>query len=326
LVPAVSAETATVVDCGSGSTRAVSFKELAGGLSWKKTPWRGDALAVALQDELRLEALLCLLAEQIPAGPVLVGATAGVRQALHDGTLTPAQLTTFQKRLDNRLGSRATFALLSAEQEARSEWKAAQHVLGKARCAGMLSGGGMSCQLVVDAEPKKDATTFSLCNGVLAPGGLVDRAGPQALPVHQLLQGLQDVEAATVSQLQAMPFEGNLCGTFALVEWVGFYVGGQSTDRDMALGLGFDKYLTRAQVLQALNQRLETLKGNSEEVSRRETVALVYGTVIREILLRAFSEEASFLCLQGVHWATGHFLLSRDSEQKHRQPFQTLGL
>mmetsp|Transcript_26538 Transcript_26538/g.47964 ORF Transcript_26538/g.47964 Transcript_26538/m.47964 type:complete len:419 (+) Transcript_26538:63-1319(+) len=314
-VPAAVAS-ATVVDCGSGSTRAISFQDDFTGLSWEKSVWRGEALAAAMQDELRLEALLCVLAEQIPVGPVLVGATAGVRQALDNGTITCSQLTTFRERLLSRLGSRATFAVLSAEQEARSEWEAAQHVLSKQSakpCDGMLSGGGMSCQLVVkDADPSKVARTFSLCNGVLAPGGLVDYAGRQELHAKDLLQGLKDVEVQTVRQLQSMP--KGLRGTFTLVEWVGFYVGGSTTERDMALGLGFYKCLTRAEVLQALNQRLVELKAVAsagEAVSRRETVTLVYGTVIREILLRAFSEEASFVCLQGVHWATGHYLLCR---------------
>lgn len=45
----------------------------------------GDPLAVALGDDLKLESLLSLLKRELPSsGRVLLGATAGVRQAMQD--------------------------------------------------------------------------------------------------------------------------------------------------------------------------------------------------------------------------------------------------
>ena len=47
----------------------------------------GDPLAVALGDDLKLESLLRLLENELPkTGRVLLGATAGVRQAMQDNT------------------------------------------------------------------------------------------------------------------------------------------------------------------------------------------------------------------------------------------------
>ena len=44
-------------------------------------------MAIALQDDQKLQSLLDLLCKELPPrGQVLLGATAGVRQALQDGT------------------------------------------------------------------------------------------------------------------------------------------------------------------------------------------------------------------------------------------------
>ena len=85
LRPLLLREPVTLVDCGSGSTRALFFTD--DGRSHvraSKSHWRGDPLAVALRDDLRLESLLRLLKQELPSGPVILGATAGVRQALQE--------------------------------------------------------------------------------------------------------------------------------------------------------------------------------------------------------------------------------------------------
>jgi len=317
----------TVVDCGSGSTRAICFTEdaeLPGVasspvVSREKSSWRGDALAFALQDEVRMQGLVGLLAEQLPEGPVLVGATAGVRHALDQGAVAPPQLESFACRLKACLGSRASFTVLSGEEEARAEWEAVRHELGAVaarKCAGMLSGGGMSCQLA-SQDASQDPWTpelrfFSFRNQVLSPGGLVDQAAQGTLRPPGLLDGLADFEVEMAARLKELP--KGLSGCFALIEWVGLYVGGESTERDRVMGLGYERLLGRQQILEAMDSHLEALRRglvSEAPVPRSVAVGLVYGSVLRALLLGVFAEDATFRCLRGVNWATGHYLLER---------------
>eukprot|EP00913_Durusdinium_trenchii_P033209 g31089.t1 len=158
LVPFADAEPSTLVDCGSGSTRALSFKDDGKShVSWEKSAWRGEPLAIALQDDQKLQSLLDLLCKELPPrGQV------------------------FQHALGGRFGSRARFMVLSGEEEARAEWEALQHALDYAPDLdrdlfdGMLSGGGMSCQLAWRGRVTPEL--FSFRNGVLQPGAPTQKA------------------------------------------------------------------------------------------------------------------------------------------------------
>lgn len=317
----------SVVDCGSGSTRAIHFSDLCSAeecgpilMSRCKSEWRGDALASALQDEAKTEALLELLAEKIPEGPVLVGATAGVRYALEMGLVEQPQLENFGARLRGGLGSRARFAVLSGQDEARAEWEATRYELSirdglvdpvPASCMGMLSGGGMSCQLVLkDKHSEAPEALLSFWNRVLEPGGLVESAAQGNLAVEELIAELHAHEALASDAVRNVQKQHE--GTFALVEWVGLYVGGTRTKRDIAMGLGYEKNLGQPEVLEALDRHLKEMihECGQGPVPRPNAVALVYGTVIRTIISQVFGEGVNFYCLEGVGWATGHYLLS----------------
>lgn len=311
----------TVVDCGSGSTRAISFTD--DGvlpLSWEKSSWRGDALVSALKHELHTKALICLIAKNIPTGPVLLGATAGIRQALADGELTSAQLQGFQRRCQDRMGARARFAVLSGLDESKAEWtallyKLKSHSFKANECMGMLSGGGMSCQLAIrntGTSDAFDASFFTVQNGVLAPGGLVDRASHGELTTTELRRGLEAVEASAAEQLRGLP--QGLSGSYALVEWVGLYVGGHDTERDIGLGLSYERAIGRNELLEALELKLSSLQKSIEmdcKIPRKVVVALVYGTVLKALFSNTFAPNSVFQCLDGVHWATGHYLLDK---------------
>lgn len=313
------AESITVVDCGSGSTRAISFKEDGGQLSWEKSSWRGDPLASALQDELRLESLLCLLGRQVPKGRLLLGATAGVRDAVEKGVISASHLRFFEDRLQHRLGKRASFTMLSGEQEGQAEWEAVQHQLARPEeCAGMLSGGGMSCQLVARrAEPLEEPQFFSFPNEVLTPNGIVDRAAAGSLTLSEAVTALTDLEGRLLKQFSTLPT--GLSGCFSLAEWVGFYVGGEPTARDLALGLGYERPFRRNHLIEAVDQQLTFAKQNyaaaDSKEARRLAVSLVYGTVLRTLLHKVFAKEASFSCIRNVNWAAGHYLMSRKADQ-----------
>ena len=82
----------------------------------------------------------------------MVGTTGGLRQAVADGLVTPAMVAALVALL-GELAPSATVRILSGEDEARAELAAVQYVAdatlpaGAARPVGMLSGGGMSCQV-----------------------------------------------------------------------------------------------------------------------------------------------------------------------------------
>lgn len=318
----------TVVDCGSSSTRAITFREDHRSiLSSDESSWHAYPLALALQNEKQMQELVDFLAERVPGqGPVLVGATAGVRQALDDGTVAPEQLDIFATSLQAKLGHRASFQVLSGVQEALAEWEAVLQRNWLPRgCSGMLSSGGMSCQLVATSP---DPILCSFPNQVLASGGLVDQAAKGTLGPESLLEGLCHVRKAALEQLRHLP--RGLEGTFALIEWVGYYIGGENSDHDLALGLGYDRVLAREEVLEALDTQLASMqkeclpawahtcsaleeKGSVPVTLPRMLVeALVYGTLMKVLLENMFAKGASFCCLRSVSWATGHYLLNRD--------------
>ncbi|CAE6940506.1 PYK [Symbiodinium sp. CCMP2456] len=298
-------EKITLVDCGSGSTRALFFQDDGKShVSWEKSSWRGEALASALQDELRLENLLRLLEQELPDGAVLLGATAGVREAVQDGSLNNSSLQHFRDRVLDCLGPRAQFMVLSGQEEARAEWEALQHSLAftpglhAGLFAGMMSGGGMSCQLAVQGDA--DVALFSFRNGVLAPGGIAEAAGKNLLFARDLPGKLEEVRA--------------------VAKWLGLYVAGESTERDLLMGLGYNRWLAHQEVLEAVNCHLGDLKSrflnddhpSSEPIPRRVAISWTYGIILQEILKHCFETSASFYCLKGINWSTGHYLQHRE--------------
>jgi hypothetical protein len=321
----------SVVDCGSGATRAVSFshqaesQDQAETLSAQKSSWRGEPLALALCNEQQTGNLLGLLEEKLPGGLVLVGATAGVRDAVKRGDLLQAQLEDFASQLQDRLGCRASFSLLSGEAEARAEWAATIHTFKTKTAhaaasqewpielAGMLSGGGMSCQLAVCGEGGiDDPDCFSFDHRVLAPGGLAERATAAMLTAAELNEGLRSMDEVMVDCMAGLPCR--LRGTFALVEWVALFIASDPTERDRSLGLGYERRLNRQQIIQALDRHLQSLRPDAHDgtpVPRPNVQPLVYGTIIRALFQEIFDDNADFICLKGVSWATGHYLLSR---------------
>jgi len=312
----------SVVDCGSGSTRAISFShqsDLQGKaekLSSQKSSWRGEPLARALHSEQQTGSLLTLLEERLPEGLVLVGATGGVRDAVRRGELLQPQLEDFASRLQDRLGGRASFNVLTGEAEARAEWESTVHTfkMKAARAAtsqewpmelaGMLSGGGMSCQLAVGGEGHTSQSKQS--------GGVVERAAAGMLTATELNVGLRKAEEAMVDRMARLP--RRLQGTFALVEWVALFIASDPTERDRTLALGYERRLSRQQIIQALDRHLQKLRPLAHDgapVLRPNVVALVYGTVLRALFQEIFDDDADFFCLKGVSWSTGHYLLSR---------------
>jgi len=323
----------TVVDCGSGSTRAIFFKEQPNlhssfpDMRPEKSDWRGEALASALQDDEQVNRLLDLLSENVPHGQVLLGATAGVRHAVKVGEVDATQLTRFAGQLRKRLGDRANFTVLTGREEARAEWAATLHALSTRsgqidfpplHCGGMFSGGGMSCQIVLNGVEGLQFHSFD--NYVLAPCGLAARAATGPLSGAELLDGIAKCEATISRALQSVQRVDTT--TIALIEWFGNYIAGNATDRDVWIGLGYERLLPKQKIMDALDKHLDVVRPNRGDISvpRPAAVAMVYGTVIRTVLNRVFADNVKFYCLNGVNWATGHYLLAKQAEA---QPLYT---
>jgi len=314
---------AAVVDCGSGSTRLIRFAACSrSSVSRVKEAYRGAPLAKALQDMASLRTLLHDLEQEVPTGQLLLGATAGVRHALKDGRISPKHVENFAKMLNERFAGRARFELLTGHAEAQAEWQAVRHEWGalqrelhsnesRTQLSGMLSGGGMSCQLVVEMGGVQPGL-HSVENLVLGPQGLVEQAGAGNLQSTTLEEDLEEHCRAFRERMLLTQIPRGLSGTFALVEWVGRFIAAAATNRDLFMCLGYGRTFTRSELLRELDMHLDTIRRRnsygSGKVTRRDTVALVYGTVIQALLQEVFAEDSKFVCVDNVNWATGHFL------------------
>ena len=172
--------TALIVDCGSGFTRAAVFSRDADGLirsceahnhAGLDDAWRQrkvvDALiegGAALREWV---ASIQALIDATGCATTVVGTTAGLRQAVADGLVTPAMVAALVALL-RELAPSATFRLLSGDDEARAELAAVQYAADATlpatavRPVGMLSGGGMSCQVGWHERGCKEPTFLSV--------------------------------------------------------------------------------------------------------------------------------------------------------------------
>ncbi|CAK9000097.1 unnamed protein product [Durusdinium trenchii] len=212
--------------------------------------------------------------------------------------------------------------VLSGEEEARAEWEALQHALDYAPDLdrdlfdGMLSGGGMSCQLAWRGRVTPEL--FSFRNGVLQPGGLADKANRQKIVGEDLVKELALVRLATKALVAHIPSFKNeqRQGNVALVEWLGLYVAGEPTERDLVMGLGYNKWLTRDQILEAVTSHLGELDADYiqkwEPISRRAAISWVYGIILQTLLEELFDANTNFYCFKGINWSTGHYLMHKE--------------
>ena len=216
-------------------------------------------------------------------------------------------------RLDVRI-----HAIAESMCEARAEWEALQHALDyrvdleASQFDGMLSGGGMSCQLALRGL---QVELFSFRNGVLEPGGLADRASREVIGGQQLVAELVEVQRSTEVLVRQLPRA--MQGSFALVEWLGLYVAGESTERDLVMGLGYNRWHRRDEILTAVEQHLSGLREDylrdSKAITRRAAISWVYGIILQTLLQHSFDADTSFYCFKGITWSTGHYLMHRET-------------
>ena len=153
---------AVVVDCGSGHSSAKCFSTDAGGgtvilvSEYEHLPILVEAIKPG--GELGAASWCAALAEHVPAAtPISIAATAGIRMALDEKVISPADIETLHAALAEQFGPRATFRVLSGQEEAEMEHTACTACFAWATTASpcpppdagrvlLASAGGVSMQ------------------------------------------------------------------------------------------------------------------------------------------------------------------------------------
>jgi hypothetical protein len=135
-----------LIDCGSGWSRVQKFTIHADGkvhvddANAGRLPAVDRAIAAGAQGQ---QAWLEALAAEVDSStPILIGATAGVRDALAQGKLDSAALAAFSGRVRETFGARAQFRVVSGEEEASSELAAVRYCISAMPGVTAGSGGG----------------------------------------------------------------------------------------------------------------------------------------------------------------------------------------
>ena len=158
-----------VVDAGSGYSRLQQYSGSRPVGSVEPKRIRGPPLASVLRagtheeflEEVKKELDLMFPEELDEKVSVLIGATAGLRSALDDGTVRPCEVSSFATSLSSFFPPSSiyevTFELITGEGEAVYEHGSAVDamrglgVVGEGGTVGLVSSGGMSSQLVYPA-------------------------------------------------------------------------------------------------------------------------------------------------------------------------------
>lgn len=216
------ADVCYMVDCGSGYTRFEKYALRPGRRVHLVTPptrLEAPPLAEVLAGtELQQRAWLAALAEALgdEGTAVVIGATAGVRDAVSSGAVAAATVQRFKQLVPEILGRRAVFEVMDGEAEAANELAAVRYCAGACEAAvgggdvALLSSGGMSCQMVYGSPPR----AVSLPHGQKDANALCLKVGVE--------EGLRifgaKVEAMIASEEALRDVRGKLEGTFVGIE------------------------------------------------------------------------------------------------------------
>ena len=329
------ATTALIIDCGSGFTRAAVFSRNADGLirsceahshAGLPDPWRQRKVVDALVEggaALReWVASMQALIDATGCAKTVVGTTGGLRQAVADGLVTPAMLAALVALL-RELAPSATFMALSGDDEARAELAAVQHVAeaalpaAAARPMGMLSGGGMSCQVgwhergssvpsLLSLTPALNTHSHALkartCLTADSDGGDGD--------VRRI--ALKAFQANLAAEVEATGRRGKLRGTFCCIEMVGALGSAQDYAGSFAGGLADEigsRLVSKQVLVGALESHLERWQAQRGPMAHAYYEAYA-GLLPAELLgLTALcDDEATFYVCRGFEVAPGELL------------------
>ena len=152
-----------MIDCGSGWTRIEKFSvHSEDGMvhldESTRLPAPPIAKALAGGDDAQRDWLKILAEHVDPTTPLLIGGTGGVRGGLRSGSVSSAQIESFERLVGTELGPRAQFRVIDGEAEALSELEAVRYCLSNAAggssidegTVALMSSGGMSSQIVFE--------------------------------------------------------------------------------------------------------------------------------------------------------------------------------
>jgi hypothetical protein len=331
-----------VVDFGSGYTRANLVRLNADGTqasSEKLTSLHGIALQEALPDPVLREKLVKQIADALPTGEILAGGTEGVRYALDKGDITEKDLDAFAKTFREHLGDRAKFDVLTKEQEARAEWTSVEFALRNmdqlrekgvpksADVAGMVSCGGISCQVAMKSgsKPKDspDTSFLSFRNLIGVMEAYMDANGLYAEPPKlrtsrtsnavtmfmppdpdgpSLERALQNFRQHVRENIVATDAKG-LRGVYVLTElWR--MLSYKSTE-----GPELKPYhmYTVSEIRSHLDRWLKKAMANGEPPSQRKGISILMATVGQVVFEEIFHPSAK-VCFMGgddMNWSIG---------------------
>jgi hypothetical protein len=305
-----------VVDCGSGFTRAKVYWRGRGRRIRTQEPhvyaglpkrWTQRKIVDALMEggaKLRdWVTSIQALVHATNSRAALVGATGGLRKAIDDGRVTPAMLLLFKQILAEYAPS-ASFYLLSGEDEAEAELTAVRHVAEfvlPSQQVGMVSGGGMTCQVGFFDQDQEQATFLSIVAG-LSDAAVAMLEGNVSSRVERR-RALEKFDAHLAQAVDHTGKRGKLKGTFVVIEMPGGL--GSATDYDghfarLATRIG-RRILSKQQLVEALDEQL--YQWQQGETAIKDRYSAYAGLLPAELRgLTALMDESS------------HFYVSREFE------------
>jgi len=269
-----------VFDCGTGRTRAKVFTQWrdkmeiveAGKHCKADEAWAAATIAATLQgDEETITTWieeLRALAQKCSCDRAIVGATAGLRQAISQGDVQQSAVTALDVRMA-KLSPPLTFHLLQKEDEAARELKAVQYVASLClpdapKPVSMLSGGSGSCQIAY--YPASAPRFISLDTGMRgASDAMVEGDGKTCSIASGALQVLDDFEKKLADLVRGTNLCGTLRDTVCVIEMLGYLGESQSHMPELAkLGLG-GKLRKKNDVVDVLRKQVAAWRADVEK-------------------------------------------------------------
>lgn len=267
------AQSKLIIDCGSGFTRAKVFYTAADGIHSQEAgeyvgqgSWQQPALvSVLLEGDVAVRAWvsqLQVLIDACSSSAVIAGATGGLRQAMRDGHVTSVMLEEFRAIL-YELAPLVDFRYLSSEEEAEAELWGVQHIAEIAlpasipRPVGLISGGGMTCQVAYYPDGNGEPAFMSLVADLLGVFPRMKEIG--------LRRALAEFEARLAQRVMETGLTGQLTGTFIVIEMLGFF-GDSRYPALEALGLG-KRVLSKLDIIPVLTAHIEDWLNTTDHVN-----------------------------------------------------------
>jgi len=293
-----------VVDCGSGHSSAMLYTQ-SSEESVVEMPMKFKDEFPVLVDALKpsgigAEAFRDALAARLPSDkPVIIAATAGVRQALAQGIINESDIDRLHAALASNPGAKMTFKVLSPLEEAKAEHKALVACCRWSNITtvdgseiSMFSGGGKSMQ-VAFRRTEEQSGLLSLNLDSFIGTSLAKKGGTG------LSEWIGKVQAMLHEQVQR---ELEISGHFVMIEMLAGVL--------RAAGVPCDTWFSRDDLIGHLTQHIDTvqhLPASTNDIG--PFIVLAYSTQTRCVLKALFHPSAQFYLPQEWEPVTPEFSL-----------------